>query len=83
MYLDWIPYFKNYQKINCINNSNNTYDYFYCFYNISINYNKYQCDICGENYYLKYNDLNSNNSFINCYEQLNGHYLDNYENISI
>ena len=83
MYLDWIPYFKNYQKINCINNSNNTYDYFYCFYNISINYNKYQCDICGENYYLKYNDLNNNNSFINCYEQLNGHYLDNYENISI
>ena len=84
MNIEWIKYFDKYQRINCINYFSNNTQEFYCFFNNSIEYNKYQCDICGDNYYLIYNDSTNNESFINCYyEHLNGYYLDQYENISL
>ena len=40
-------------------------------------YNKYTCDICGHNFYNKYNIINDiNYSFIDCYEIVDNYYLD-------
>ena len=35
------------------------------------------CITCNNNYYPKYNDSSNKNSFINCYNDLDGYYLDN------
>ena len=49
---------------------------FHCYMNESLYINnEYNCEICGENYFRKYNDSNSNNSY-DCYESLEGYYLD-------
>ena len=39
-------------------------------------YNKHICDNCGENFFIKYNDTNNNNDYIDCYEFPDGYYLD-------
>ena len=72
-----LPIYSNYkQKIYC----NNKYSY-KCYTNINDNiiYNKHICNFCGEEYYIKYNDSNNNNSYINCYETYEGYYLDKNE----
>ena len=84
MNIEWMNYFDKYQRINCINDFSNNTQEFYCFFNDSIEYNTYQCDICGDNYYLIYNDSTNNESFINCYyKHLNRYYLFQYENMSL
>ena len=51
-------------------NNNNSYQ--------QIKYiNKYTCDICGYNFYNKYNIINDiNNYYIDCYEIIDNYYLD-------
>jgi surface protein len=42
----------------------------------TILYNKYSCQICGESYFSKYNNLNDNNSYINCYNAPESYFFD-------
>ena len=60
--------------INCfkdeINNKENQCFKRYLRYN-----NKFTCSICGDNYYLIYNDSKNNNTYFNCYKTINGYYL--------
>ena len=45
---------------------------------LSLNSN-YTCEICGIKFYKKYNDSNNNDSYINCYGEPEGYYLDEDE----
>ena len=72
----------NFKIIKCINNFNETIPELYCFSNSFLIYNKYTCNICGSNYHEKFNESYDNNSFINCYESLEGYFLYEDENIS-
>ena len=75
---DWGLFFTNNISVKCTNNS---YTY-KCYINDSwIFNNKYICENCGENYFMKYNDSNNNDSFINCYQPLKDYYLDKNESI--
>ena len=47
-----------------------------CYSRVSTFDNKYICDICGNNYIFKNNTPNDNNSYINCFEEIEGYYLD-------
>ena len=51
--------------IYCDNANRNKY---YCYMNDSIEYNKYICDICQNDFLFKYNESNGNDSYINCFE---------------
>ena len=74
---------------NCLTTCNNGYiDDNYgnkickCFnnkcYKCSIESNKLDlCISCNEGYYPKIDDISNNNSFIDCYKDLDGYYLDN------
>ena len=46
---------------------------------MNLAYNIYTCLICGKQFYQIYNNLNDNNSYINCYDSPKGFYLDNSE----
>ena len=75
---------QNLLRINChnIDNiiiSNNNETELKCYMNNSmLEFNtKFICGICGQNYFMKNNDLNDiNNSYINCYDSPKGYYLD-------
>ena len=69
------------QKINCYNKDdniipNNNETELKCYMNNSmIGFNtKFICGICGQNYFMKYNNIN--NTYINCYDTPKGYYLD-------
>ena len=53
---------------------------FKCYTNdAQIIYSKYFCEMCynnNKNYYMKYNDSNNIDSYINCYNSPEGYYLD-------
>ena len=75
---DWGIFFNNNISVNCVDNSY-TYN---CYMNDSwVKNNKYICENCGKNYFMKENDSKNNDSFINCYEQLEGYFLDKNESI--
>ena len=38
------------------------------------------CITCNDNYYQKYNDSKNKDNFINCYNNLEGYYLDKNDN---
>ena len=75
---------KNIQKINCYNKdnniiSNNNENELNCYMNNSMMIfdNKLVCGICGNNYFMKYNNSsNINNTVINCFNDPEGYYLD-------
>ena len=61
--------------INCIEDEINIKEN-RCYYNFhNIRYNRFICNVCGYNYYQKYNDTNNNMSYSNCYNKVNGYYL--------
>ena len=72
------------QRINCHNNdnniiSNNNVTELRCYMNNSLmeNNTKFICEICGHNYFMKYNNSKeANNIYINYYETPKGYYLD-------
>ena len=66
-------YFINKHKVFC----NDKYENI-CYMNKSsdIYNNKFICDICGKNYFIKYNDINNNSPYINCYKDPENYYLD-------
>ena len=66
-------YFINKHKVFC----NDKYENI-CYMNKSsdIYNNKFICDICGKNYFIKYNDINNNSPYINCYKNPENYYLD-------
>ena len=47
-----------------------------CYLKNSTIYNKYICDICGENFTIKYDISTINVTYIECFEQIEGYYLD-------
>ena len=54
-----------------------------CYYkSLNNNLKEYISDICGNNFYEIYNDTNNNNSFINCFPNREGFYLD-YNNTNL
>ena len=58
-------YSNNFTKICKCYSSKTTFDY------------KFMCDICGKNYIIKENAPNDiDNPYINCYEEIEGYYLD-------
>ena len=62
--------------INCYKKENNEFSKNSCYKSSSTEiYNKYACKICGNNYYQIYNDIKKNNSYIICYEVIDGYYL--------
>ena len=66
-------------EVNCVN-----INYAYkCFMNNNegLNNNKYICNNCGKNFYKIDNDQNNNNSYINCYYNPEGYYLDEINSI--
>ena len=65
--------------INC-KNRDYKIDDFKCLIKSSNNINNDNiCEVCGDNYYQIYNDLYNNNSYINCYINPDGYYLDKNE----
>ena len=78
---DWAAYFHKEKNINC-HNINYGYN---CYTNyLETIYNKYYCEMCGNNnkdYFMKYNDSNNSNSYINCYNYEEGYYLDEYDSL--
>ena len=59
-------YFSNAQKMICdkMSNDERKEKEFICYFNHSLEYNKYSCDICGENnFYQIYNEEDINNTF--------------------
>ena len=61
------------KKLNCLKDSNrflDEEDKIICYTNDSNIYNEHICNICGNNFHLKYNDLYNNNTSNNCYESL-------------
>jgi hypothetical protein len=62
--------------INCINSTNNNYEY-KCFKKkLDTPYYKHIYTKCGKDYHQKYNDSNNNKTYINCFEHPKGYYLD-------
>ena len=67
----------NQKKLICvINNTFSEENEYLCFKknNNPIN-NKYVCELCGNNFYIRY-DNNNNYRYIYCYENPEGYYLD-------
>ena len=63
--------------ISCMNNLDKIKEY-KCYIKSTndLKNNQYICIICGNNFYKKNNDLLNNNSYINCYQNPDGYYLD-------
>ena len=83
-YYSWgnvIFYGKN-LTINCIEDEINNKEK-RCFnnYEITINNNKFVCKVCGDNYYQIYKDINNNRTYSNCYNKVNGYYLNKENNL--
>jgi len=55
-------------SINCINNTLKNENIIKCYAKKKNIYNKYICQICGPNFYQKYNETNDYDKYINCYE---------------
>ena len=72
--------FEKEQKMICNNNisiNDSEEKSFNCYMEyISEEFYKHSCEMCGKNYFQIYNDENNNNSYINCYNSLEGYYLD-------
>ena len=63
------------KNVHC--NSNNFTKICKCYSSKTTFSYKFICDICGKNYIIKENAPNdNNNSYINCYEEIEGYYLD-------
>ena len=62
--------FTNKNLVNCMNKTNEDDILNKCYTNKTNLYNKHSCEICGSNFYQKYNDLNNSDYNINCYESL-------------
>ena len=61
----------------CNNNSYYHQIKYFSFMSNSIQYDKYSCDICGQNFYTKHHLINeSDNSYIDCFEIIDNYYLD-------
>ena len=59
------------------NNNNSFHEEYKCYMKNSSLYNKYTCNICGNNYLKKYQLYNDNNNlYINCFESKDYYYLD-------
>ena len=74
---DWKQLITNQKKLICvINNTFSEENEYLCFKknNNPIN-NKYVCELCGNNFYIRY-DNNNNYRYIYCYENPEGYYLD-------
>ena len=73
---DWKIFFNKHYKVNCYNKN---YEY-KCYFNNTIEMNnKYICKMCGNNFYMKYNDNNLN---IICNDSKSeGYYLDINESV--
>ena len=71
-YDKWKSELNGYQlNINCQSKS------YKCFQKRqSVTYNKYICDICGENYYRIYADDSNSNTNLNCYQLIDNYYVD-------
>ena len=78
---EWEKFFTERKYIYCreYNPYNDKGNEIKCYINNSviISNNNFTCDICGNNYFRKYNDSkDDDNSFLNCYNFIEGYYLD-------
>ena len=61
----------------CNNNSYYHQIKYFSFMSNPLKYDKYSCDICGQNFYTKHHLINeTDNSYIDCYEIIDNYYLD-------
>ena len=74
---DWENVFTNEKyKITCINNSYENINYNKNLKCYSLNKTKLSCELCGNNFYRKYNDSKDTNISFNCYDSPDGYYLE-------
>ena len=69
---EYNPYDDNENEVKCyINNS------------VTISNNNFTCDICGDNYFKKFNDSKDDDgdSYLNCYNSIKGYYLDETDSL--
>ena len=61
----------------CNNNSYYHQIKYFSFMSNPLKYDKYSCDICGQNFYTKHHLINeTDNTYIDCYEIIDNYYLD-------
>ena len=60
--------------VNCIENEISHYEK-RCFREYTNKYNRFICNICGDNYYQIYNDTKNNVTHLYCYKSVDGFYL--------
>ena len=66
---------KNTKRIYSNNNNSYQEKLYICYSKESPFNNKFICDICGNNYYIK-NNVPNDNTYMNCCEEIEGYYLD-------
>ena len=82
-YDDWFYFLGGFDVyIRC---KNNTMEIEYKCNKKNLNYtnNRYTCQKCGNNYYQKFNDSSNSISYLNCYESIDGYYLEKTDLYSI